>query len=492
MTRAMGAFQKAYEASDAVHQAQFETIEARQSRYVQYWAFYENQAYSNVHSWAQSYRHQYALYKYIRSLYNPAYRLGSFYATHMFGGPLDKNAEETGAIPIMTENEKLRPAIAELWKWSNMSTLKDVISLRGTVEGDVLLSVVDDVEKERVYLKRVDPGLVTDATFDPWGNIKGYTFEEQRADPIGSGSSKYKLVVSRSGDGVVYQTFKGNSPFGWNGQPSTWIAPYSFVPLVLIKHHDVGLDWGWSELHPMRSKVHEVDELASMVSDHIRKHMNPAWLGKGMKPQTLTLSGAQADESGGTGSRPQPGREEMRVLWGASENASLDAVIAKLDIANSLKHIEGLLEEIERDYPELQADIWSTGATSGRALRVARQRVESKAYQRREGYDSGLVRAQQMAISIGGFRGYEGYEGFGLDSFDRGDLDHSIAARRVFAADPMDDIEEAKEFWTAAEKAVNAGLPLAVYLKEMGWDDERITSVRLRKDDLSNMEETND
>jgi len=152
--------------------------------------------------------------------------------------------------------------------------------------------------------------------------------------------------------------------------------------------------------------------------------------------------------------------------------------VAPLDIGATAGYIDALLHELERDYPELQMDIWTTGGdVSGRALRVARQRAESKVRQRRTAYDDAVVRAQQMAVAIGGMRKIEGFAGFGLESYASGDLEHSIAKRPVFAQDPLDDIEVDAAFWSAANEAVKAGVPLVVYLRRQGWDDDEIAEV---------------
>jgi len=193
---------------------------------------------------------------------------------------------------------------------------------------------------------------------------------------------------------------------------------------------------------------------------------------KGMTKKQLTDTGAR-----GTSSRPQPGREELKDIWSSNPDAKAEALVAPLNLAGALQHVVNLLKELERNYPELQQDIWSVGATSGRALRVARQRVDAKILQRREGYDAGLVKVQQMAVAIGGFRGYKGYDGFDLNSYGRGDLNHRIAARPVFAADPMDEAEISQELWQAAVMATNAGADLAGFLKAFGWPERKVALV---------------
>ena len=43
---------------------EWSNYDARKLRYTILWAFYQNTAYRNIHKWSQSYRTEYALYKF--------------------------------------------------------------------------------------------------------------------------------------------------------------------------------------------------------------------------------------------------------------------------------------------------------------------------------------------------------------------------------------------------------------------------------------------
>ena len=476
----LSAFREAYLTGPLLDSTDWSDRDARAVRYDILWAQYEQSSYRDVHNWATAYRKKYGLYKYIRPIYNPAYRLGEFWKTHLFGGLLDPDAGETGAIPIATDNDALRPAIATLWKYSQWGTRKDILSVRGTILGDAVIQIVDDVHRERVYLDLVHPGNLLNVELDTFGNVRAYTIVETRDNPNGAGTVEYREVVSRSGQNVVYETFLNGRPYAWpenvdrsGTARAAWQEPYGFIPLVVIQHNNVGLEWGWSELHPIRAKCQEADDLASMISDQVRKHVQPIWLMKGMKQVSLTTSGADA-----TTDIPAPGREELNALWNLPTDAKAEAMIADLDFEQALAHLSSILAEIERDVPELSPDInTASGDASGRALRVARQPVTVKVQQRRANYDDALVRAHQMAIAIGGWRGYEGYRGFGLDSYAAGALDHHIADRPVFDEDPLDEIEVRAAFWKAAGEAGKAGVSLEAFLRDAGWSEDRIAGI---------------
>lgn len=473
------AFKEAFLSAGLQDSADFVDFEARRLRYDLYWAFYENTAYRNIHTWATSYRQQQALYRYIRGIYNPSYRLGEFWKAHLWGGRLDMEAgdgsDTPSAIPIVTEYEKLRPAIAQVWRWSNWQITKQIPPLYGSILGDVILQVVDDVERQKVYIQPVHPGILKAVTLDNWGNVKGYEIEEEREDPLTPGrSAKYRETAEREGEDVVYKTYKDNAPYAWQGELAEWTEPYGFIPMVLVQHNNVGLDFGWSELHAGRAKFQEVDDLASKLSDQIRKMVNAPWLFSGVeKPRTAARATGDAPSI----DNPNPGREETPVIY-APMGAQASPLIAPLDVGAAAQYIASILAEIERDYPELQMDIWTaSGNATGRALRVARQRVTTKVQERRAIYDDSLVRAQMMAVSIGGYRKYAGFGGFDLESYGKGDLEHSIDKRPVFDADPMDDLEAETALWTAAGLAIKAGLPLKVFLQRQGWKEEDIKAV---------------
>jgi len=405
----------------------------RKLRYNINWNYYQNTAYDAANKWSRSYKTKKGLYRYIRNIYNPSYRLGEFWKTHIFGGePLFFEAE----------NEELSKALAQIYRWSNWEINKDLLSLYGAVMGDVGLRVRDDPARGKVYFEVINPAAIKSKTLDPQGNVKGYIIEENRTNPNKPGATvTYTEIAWRDGEDVMIETQLNGKPFPWDGEEATYSIEYGFVPMVFIQHNDVGLNWGWSEIHPGLSKFREVDDSASKSFDYIRKMTDPKWLFIGIEKPKLTPDFSKTMPTSATLSEnPFPGREEENVIYVKNENAKAQAMVANLDLNSSLAHIKELLTEIERDYPELQMDIWSGGGdTSGRALRIARQRVTSKVKQRRIGYYDALVRANMMALAIGGMRGY--FPGFDLDSFEQGDLDHAIKPREVFALDPVDVAE---------------------------------------------------
>lgn len=478
-------------------------VDARALRYALYWSFFENTAYRNVHHWAQAFRAQYGLYAHTRNIYNPAYRLAEFWVAHLMGGPLDAEAGAMGAIPIelgsgakVRQGQALRLAIATLWRSSNWAVQKNVWTRYGCVMGDTGLKIVDDPLRGMVRLEVVHPSTLLRVERDAQNFVKGYTIEEDRPDPRPAAVRGrdvrpdhlvcYREVATRDGDDVVYQTYLNNMPYAWNEVAAEWREPYGFVPLVVTQHLNVGMGWGWPELHAGRPKVQELDDVASKFDDQIRKIVDAPWLFAGVKNPNDTPTPART----GTSGQPTPpmtnreaGRQELPALYATDPNAKPHPLVAPLDLPGVMGQIEGLIKELERDYPELALDVIARNASdaSGRALRVAREPVETKVVERRSTYDADIVRAQQMGVAIGGFRGYEGYQGFGLDSYTAGTLDHQVAPRPVFAIDPIDELGQQQQFWIVAGLAEKEGMPIDMYLADAGWDQQRIDRVLAEK-----------
>jgi hypothetical protein len=441
------------------------SYESRRLRYSIFWAFYENTVYDEMsfRKWPQQYKTKYGLYKYIRNIYNPSYRLGEFWKAHLWAGIIE---DIPLAFPETVADENLLAAIKQVWQWSNWQVKKDIVPLYGSVLGDVGLLIVDDPQREKVFFEVINPNNIVDVELDSVGNVKGYEIQEERQDPRTPRKQSviYSEIAVRDGDDVVYTTLLDGKLWAWNvdqsGQAITsWSKPYGFVPMILIQHNDVGLQWGWSEIQPGQSKFREVDDVASKLDDQIRKLVASPWLMAGV---TAPEDSPTASETNLTGTaalnRPQPGREEIPMFYGP-EGASATALVADMDIEAVTAQIDAIIKEIERDYPELRLMALDEdgGNISGRALRLARQPAETKVNQRRPNYYSALVRANQMAIAIAGFNGYEGFEGFDLNSFDSGLLEHSIGKMPIFAVDPLDDLEIQKETALIIQTLTGAG-----------------------------------
>jgi len=433
--QAARAFNTSFFSSDEANAAVFESLNARMLRYEFGWAFYEGKQYDS--SFSQGFKVQEALYKYIANIYNPTARIGDFYKGTIWRGSLDPEAGETGAIPIRvgkdTPEEKLRAAIANAWMVSSWDTNKTAHVLHGTILGDAAVYIRDDVEHEQARMEILHPSVIKFAEVDGRGFVKRYAIEEQRRDESNRVSTYRETCEHGEGEEIIFKTFRNGRPWAWEGnvnkagEPvSEWVEMYGFIPLVLTQHINEARAWGRAEIHPFIKKIANIDDQASILNDRIRVVIDPpleANFRKGDSEITFSTGAPTTD-------RPKPGREQQKIIYTGAKDNHISPIVVPLDIANVSANIRQMLDALENDLPELRDDI--TGNVATDTLIAARSRVESKVIERRTNYDRGIVRATQMQIAIGGFRGYDGYDGFDLDSFEAGDLNFSVAERSVF------------------------------------------------------------
>lgn len=507
-------FRKGWLNADTLRQAgglgDFDTYsqyEPRQFRADLFWAFYQNNTFQSMaHAWSPTIKAQFGLYKHTRNIFCPGKRLGDFWGTYIYPGELDPKAgdgrSKPSSIPIEGATAATRSGLARIWRDSRLQIKKENWTRDGGIYGDCAWKLVDDPIRRRVTMKVVHPGHVKWCDRDDSGRVRSYILEEQRYDPrrvpirdinpVLDPRALERVVIYNEEcfveDGkVVYRTFLNGALFDWRKysgdgqeQPPEWTVPYSVPPLLMHQHQDIGLDWGMGEFHSLISKVFEVDDLASGLGDQARKMIRAPWVVWGVKASDFKLTPWRAssnpdDPSWGKTSGPLD-RQDLSIVTSPDPNGKAQALVADLKIQDVGLHIERINAEIERDYPELQMDIWGTGDVSGRALREARKRVVTKCQARRAGYDLAMAEAQKIALYMASVQRYEGSVP-GVEDPDDHRIAHAIGCRPVFKADPLDDIEEDNAFWTAAGLAKNAGIPIRFYLAENGWDEPKLTEL---------------
>lgn len=450
---------------------------ARRLRYKILWSFYENTAYQQLHNWSQAYKAEFGLPDDIEGLRNPVYRLAEFWVAHIWGGNIDPELGDgkvvPSSLPMEFEDDSLREAAIQIFEDSKFSILKDQITLFGTTMGDVFVRVVDDPEEEEVYFQLLHPGDVSFLETDRRGNILRYVVQQERYDPDDADREKvveYKEIAVLTDDGVSYETFKDNAPYDWYGDGATWTTDSPFMPLVYIQHRDVGDSWGWSEAHPLKEKIHDIDNLASRLSEFVNISVKSPWLISGVKkPKVTPKTNTTAPDS----NNPRSGKDEMRVLYGPS-GSTAQHLVSPLEIQPSVMYLGEAIKSIENDYPELSMDNWVvTGEVSARALRVIRQKTEKKALQRRVTYDSALKQLLQYAFYYA-----SGYKDYRVKSVEKpSDYDFKIKDRPVFVTDELERLEIEEAFWKAAEVAIRSGYSILLFLKDQGWSEERIKAL---------------
>jgi hypothetical protein len=446
-------------------QDDWDAWEARVFRYLHGRHYYHNTAYSSIAKYASQQKEALKLYANIRPIYNPVYRLVNGYVANIWGGNLDFDTLEEGAIPLLGLDEPLRVAIRQLWRWSNWDSKKNLCVRQGAMIGDSPVKVVGDVSRGKVRFEILDPMIIQEADFDPMGNLKAVLIGYLRLDEAGREYLYQERITGES-----FATFKDGKPHAYPdnqvyGQAvAQWTNPYGFVPLVNIPHSDIGKRWGGSAYASVLPKIDELNDQASKTNDFIRIALNPVWYAAGVQgPDELEFQ--EADEANGG--------LAVSVVYGPPDS-HVTPMVATADLAAGITNLDHLLAELNRDLPELALpDIREKGDLTAPGVRAGFSDAIARYVEARGQYNDGLVRLHMMGISIGAYHRFEGFEPFSLDSYAAGNLEHSIKERPV-----IEDTLSKSETLTGLQTVKDMPPALAkLALKEMGYDEVTITEV---------------
>ncbi len=360
----------------------WDDFQSRLMRYFLAETYYNNIAYRSIASTSTLLKVKRELYDHIRGVYNPVYRLVEAYTAKVYGGALDFEDLSTGAIPILMADDDLKAAIKQLWLWSNWRIQKGVYVRTGANLGDVALKIIDEPDKGKVRLEVLHPGKIAEVETDAVNNVKRVVIEYTRTETVNGNDRDY--VYREEIDGDRFATFKDGRAFAYYNDTSgtavsQWTNPYGFVPLVLVKHKDLGLQWGANAYHAQMGKIDELNDAASLLNDQVRKAINIIWYFAGATQKDIKASVDKKDKipavCGPEGSQPH-------------------AMIANLDIAAAGGNLDRMLLELERDMPELALHrLREGGNLTAPGVRSAYSDAIDRFAEAQGVYDDGLIRA---------------------------------------------------------------------------------------------------
>lgn len=449
-TAGLTQFKRVYENPESVMGGQYES---RMGYYRLLWAQYNNSMFDDIAAFA-SYRAQYKLYRMTRSIYNPTRRLVDFYASQIYPGVLSEDGSELPegiaiAIPFADDTPPLlKSAIAQFWQWTNWQSGKSDMLRYGACTGDVLVEVVDDLDRQKVTANVVWPGLVAALQLDSTGNVKAYALEYKVID---EGTHK-EYTFRKEVDDETIRFFKDQKPFDYYGEGAEVKNPYSFVPAVWVKHRSLGGDHGAPAIHGSMGKIDELNSLASHIHDQIHKVIGA--------PVMLWSAGAIANLVSGSKrgatdelAIPEADRESVLILRGP-QGGHVESLAGDLDLSQAMPYLDSLIKEIEQDHPELAMyrELRAMSQVSGPGAARMMGDVGGVVGEVAANYDQQSVKLFQMAVAIAGWRLSRGdwrspltrqqekFRGFDLDSYNRGDLDFAIMPRPLIPLTEMEKI----------------------------------------------------
>lgn len=454
---------------------EWESQPARMARYYHNRNYAFNTVYSQVNRYADTFKFKERLYRHIKGIYNPIFRLTNIETAKIIGGTIDYENFETGALQIKDASPQLLEAIRTICQWSNMDTLKNTYVRQGSIMGDSVLKVVDDIERQKTRIEYLDPRKVMDVSFDSLGNVQTIEICYQRCDPYTGEWYEYKECIDKES----FSTYRNGSPYDYQdmstaGQ-SEWANPYGFVPVRWVQHQNVGLNFGMTSYHASRHKIDMVNDALSLLLHNIRMQVNSKYGVSGMQvPRTAGAPTTMAITAE---------RDDQAPFIEMGDSGKITPIVYPVPIEEAISFVAVQIKEIENDLPQLALQKMrdETGNASGVAIENLFSDASDIISEKQADYYFGLKCAIQMAISMSGYRGYEAFRGFNLDSYESGNLDFDFKPKGLFQ-DRL-SLKERIELALQAVKSEGAAMVLPL----LDFDEEAIIALELKKEEQARL-----
>ena len=416
----------------------------------------------------------------LRSMRNPAGRVVKFYADTIWPGTLKEG------LPLdlaSFANPKLEEPIRQIWKWSNWLQNKQLAVRLAAILGEVYFKVAQkgDGDTARIFIQLIRPEHVVDFDMDQMGNLIYI-----RVDVPQTKRKKDKTVFmthTEVWDKGRYRSWLHKKEQGADlvrlGEPLVDLDTEAemgidFIPFTRAIFKDVGGDRGVGSYLLQLEKIDEVNRMATRLHNQLFKHNDVTWALQSNtvdaatgRPLPAPNIGTTTDEDGNE--VIELGGERLLKLPG---NSTLSALIPDINYAAALDVLESQVTELEKDLPELKYfSLKDGGDLSGTAIRLLMGPAITSAVEVRANLEAALVRAQQMALTIGMAAGVFPED---LGKFEAGDLDHGFSERDII---PVSRSERAEVIKLERE----AGIPLATSLRDYGVTEAKMKEIEQDK-----------
>jgi hypothetical protein len=411
----------------------------------------------------------------LKPLRNPTYRVVEFHAGHLWPGQLP------GALPIMADHQDIVELIEQVWKWSNWSSTKQVGARQLALFGDMFIKTAQTAARDRVFFQTIEPEQITDFDADERDFLTYVRIDVPMLRRNTDGTTKaYQHVEIWDKATGMYRSWdaidRPQTPTEELGKPTREETIESFgidfIPITHAKFADIGEDRGMGAVVPALDKIDEANRQATRLAQMLFRHNNVtnALERSGIDPQGRPLPPVRVNDTDPTAD-PQSlitlGDDTFVTLPG---NTVLKQLVPNINYDAALHVLQDHMVELEQDLPELvMYRISESGNLSGRAVRLMLAPAIARLEEARGNGESAMIRANQMALTMGSNAGL-----WDVGTFDNGDFEHSFEERDVLPNDELERAQAQQADGAALASYVGAGIPVEQAVQEIwGWSAER-------------------
>ncbi len=416
----------------------------------------------------------------LKSLRNPASRVVEFYAAKMWPGGLP------GALPIVADNPRLLPLIEDIWGWSNWGSEKQAVARSFPEYGDLFLKVATRADTNgfvnRVFIQNVEPQDVTEIRADERGyltyirmdtpQLRHFADKDAEAYTLtevwDKGEQRFRRWEHSHGHDIKLNQL---------GTPST-DAPFAalgidFIPVVWQPFKHIGDERGMAAITVALDKIDEANRQATQLHRILFRNNRALW----------ASSAGGVDNTG----RPLPAlnfgtRRELAMAADSDTddiinlpgNATLTSLIPPINYDAALNVLNAQMMEIRQDLPEMiYSQIQEQSQLSGVAIGYLLEAATDRLLEARGNAETALMRAQEMALTMGSAFNLPGFQGIG--TYANGDFAHSFPPRPVLTPAEFEKAQIVQTY-------TSAGTPLTTAVRRAGWSEDEIAAMVKEKD----------
>lgn len=426
----------------------------------------------------------------IRGLRNPTSAVTEFYSNTVSPGSLSD-------MPLVGDNlARIEAPIRErVWQWSNWQARKQVYVRGAGLLGEAWLKVATrndgDGKPIRAFLQLIQPDYitVTDDDTDERGFLTHVRVDVPR---IVRAEREAKTVIYTEiwskADQTAYYYATPLDRFQQGELTPERQAPFEtigidFVPFVQAKQRDTGDVRGTPATIDALDKIIELDRMASSLHSRLYRFNQADWVLEGpptaadgtiIPPPAIVDSTADAVDFGG--------EKILTVPGGWRLSTAIPTVNYDAQLKTIADHWEALKET---DLPELRYfSANDNREMSGRAIHYNMRAAISRALEARGNLEAALVRATQMALTIGAAHHLWGQD---IGTFDAGDYQFGFAERDVIEGTVEDDMDLRKTRADTVRTLTDSGASIDAAARVAGFSEDEATA--LARVDLNAVEQ---
>jgi hypothetical protein len=269
----------------------------------------------------------------LASLYNPVARVVDLYQ-HCLGGEF---GVDILAMPGDRATQIDAP-LKQLWQWSNMNQMKQVLLRLNANNGDVGIRIPvrndQDVRRRRVWLKPEHPSIILDYEKDERDNVISVLLQYDLITGVGDTAKTETIRELMTKDEFRLWTVV-------NGQleyRDSYPNDLGVVPYVIIPHVDLGEQWGVNAYYRAAPLIDRINALQTHINVQIHRHVKAklAVASNGSAPTEIDLS-------------------DLTVAWfntvRDSTPPTFEWLVAPLNLADAIAEVQQLQLQAEDEMP---------------------------------------------------------------------------------------------------------------------------------------------